>query len=144
MPPFKWTDYIRKFQRLIENKSKKLCHFFLVNSNPIPSKHFALTPSNSDRRWLAPCTSRHPHKGAWVPSPWPPTVPPDAPDQWRQADPVGNKGYEVWQWRAHWSPFILFISPGDGKSGRGARKQADILISFSFFFSRGGAEVGVC
>jgi len=59
-------------------------------------KHFqSLTGSNSR------CCPNH---TAWLihsPSkmPW------NASDQWqRQRDPVGNKGYEVWQQRARWSP----------------------------------------
>lgn len=39
------------------------------------------------------------------PSPFqPPTTPHNMSDQWQQPDPVGNKGYEVWQWCARWSP----------------------------------------
>lgn len=39
----------------------------------------------------------------------PSTMPCNMSDQWQQHDPVGNKGYEVWQQRAHRSPSSCLV-----------------------------------
>lgn len=61
--------------------------------------------------WL-PCTTPTvpcpPAHMAWLIDNPPPThthiMPCNMHDQWQQANPVGNKGYEVWQQCARWSP----------------------------------------
>lgn len=59
--------------------------------------------------WIQMLASKHNTCGALptqrCPAPsQPPTTPCNMSDQWQQQDPVGNKGYEVWQWCARWSP----------------------------------------
>ena len=65
----------------------------------------------------------------------PPQCLANAPDQWQQYDPVGNKGYEVWQWCAHWSPSSCLFLQATGSQTE--EWKSDPYIDFG-----GGKFVG--
>lgn len=65
----------------------------------------------------------------------PPTMPCNMSDQWHQNDPVGNKGYEVWQQCARWSPSSCLFLQAMGSQTE--EWKSDLYIDFG-----GGKFVG--
>ena len=65
----------------------------------------------------------------------PPTMPCNMSDQWHRHDPVGNKGYEVWQQCARWSPSSCLFLQAMGS-------QTEEWKSDPYIDSGGGKFVG--
>ena len=72
---------------------------------------------------LYPPHTEGPHLFA---APPPPKMTCNMSDQWQPHDPVGNKGYEVWQRCASWSPSSCLFLQAMGEPDWGEKRDPDI------------------